>query len=125
MEHNTPIEIEEKPATSGWSSNYLEDLEERREKALAGGGEKRIASQHKKGKLTARERLEYLFDKGSFQEVGAFIESRFTDFGMKEKKLPGDGVITGLEQSTVFPFMLRLKTSLLWAVPMENTTAKK
>ncbi len=95
MEHNTPIEIEEKPATSGWSSNYLEDLEERREKALAGGGEKRIASQHKKGKLTARERLEYLFDKGSFQEVGAFIESRFTDFGMKEKKLPGDGVITG------------------------------
>ncbi len=78
-----------------WDLKYKKKLDAKRSAALAGGGEKRIVSQHKKGKLTARERLEYLFDKGSFQEVGAFIESRFTDFGMKEKKLPGDGVITG------------------------------
>ena len=89
-----------KPAVSAeaeqkWDEKYISDLEEKRKKARAGGGEKRIASQRKKGKLTARERLEYLFDEGSFQEVGAFVESRFTDFGMKEKKLPGDGVITG------------------------------
>lgn len=78
-----------------WTPQYIEDLCARREKARAGGGQKRIDSQHKKGKLTARERLEYLFDEGSFQEVGALVESRFTEFGMKDKKLPGDGVITG------------------------------
>ncbi|MBQ9664122.1 MAG: acyl-CoA carboxylase subunit beta [Oscillospiraceae bacterium] len=78
-----------------WDEKYCGDLEEKRTAARAGGGEKRIESQHKKGKLTARERVEYLFDEGSFQEVGAFVESRFTDFGMDKKKLPGDGVITG------------------------------
>jgi propionyl-CoA carboxylase beta chain len=78
-----------------WEPKYIENLTVKREKAFVGGGQKRIDAQHKKGKLTARERLDYLFDEGSFQEVGAFIESRFTDFGMSEKKLPGDGVITG------------------------------
>nr|MBQ4455198.1 acyl-CoA carboxylase subunit beta [Clostridia bacterium] len=78
-----------------WDAKYIEGLEKRRSKAQAGGGEMRVENQHKKGKLTARERLEYLFDEGSFQEVGAFVESRFTEFGMAEKKLPGDGVITG------------------------------
>lgn len=78
-----------------WPDEYIDDLSKRRKKAEIGGGEQRIASQHKKGKLTARERIDYLFDAGSFQEVGAFIESRFTDFGMSEKKLPGDGVVTG------------------------------
>jgi len=81
--------------TEKWQSGYLAELEARRARARLGGGEKRIESQHKKGKLTARERLEYLFDEGSFQEVGDFVESRFTDFGMEKKKLPGDGVITG------------------------------
>ena len=70
---------------SHWDQTYIREPEDRRNKALAGGGKKRIESQHKKGKLTARERLEYLFDEGSFQEVGAFIESRFTEFGMAEK----------------------------------------
>ena len=78
-----------------WEKKYLDTLEEKRTKASEGGGEKRVESQHKKGKLTARERIEYLFDKGSFQEVGSLIESRFIDFGMDKKKLPGDGVITG------------------------------
>ncbi|MBO4266275.1 MAG: acyl-CoA carboxylase subunit beta [Lachnospiraceae bacterium] len=78
-----------------WDKRYVSELEERRNLAKQGGGTKRISDQHKKGKLTAWERIDYLFDKGSFQEVGAFVESRFMDFGMSEKKLPGDGVITG------------------------------
>ncbi len=78
-----------------WNEKYLRELNEKRERARQSGGQKRIDRQHAKGKMTARERLEYLFDEGSFQEVGSLIESRFTDFGMQEKKLPGDGVITG------------------------------
>lgn len=78
-----------------WDSKYLEDLNKKREKAKAGGGERRIEAQHKKGKLTVWERINYLFDEGSFQEVGSLVESRFTDFGMAAKKLPGDGVVTG------------------------------
>lgn len=78
-----------------WEEKHTQELEDKRLKASVGGGEKRIESQHKKGKLTARERVQYLFDEGSFQEVGAFVESRFTEFGMDKKKLPGDGVITG------------------------------
>ena len=88
-------EQEETAEKAAWAPDYLENLNTRRAKAKAGGGQKRVDAQHKKGKLTARERIEYLFDKGSFQEVGAFVESRFTDFGIAEKKLPGDGVITG------------------------------
>ena len=78
-----------------WDPKYRDDLKKRREKAKAGGGEKRIESQHNKGKLTVWERIDYLFDEGSFQEVGSLVESRFTDFGMDKKKLPGDGVVTG------------------------------
>lgn len=78
-----------------WDVQYLEDLELKRRMARAGGGEKRIDAQHAKGKLTVWERIEYLFDEGSFQEVGSLVESRFTDFGMDKKKLPGDGVVTG------------------------------
>ena len=83
----------EKPCM--WHKRYLDELKEKREKAKAGGGERRIDAQHKKGKLTVWERLAYLFDEGSFQEIGSLVESRFTDFGMAEKKLPGDGVVTG------------------------------
>ena len=83
------------PEKRSWAPEDLDELNARREKASVGGGQKRIDAQHKKGKLTARERIEYLFDEGSFQEVGAFIESRFTEFGMAQKRLPGDGVITG------------------------------
>lgn len=60
-----------------------------------GGGEKRIASQHAKGKLTARERIELLLDEGSFEEFDMFITHRCTDFGMQEQKPAGDGVVTG------------------------------
>jgi propionyl-CoA carboxylase beta chain len=73
----------------------LRQLEEKREAARAGGGERRVQAQHAKGKLTARERLELLFDPGSFEEWDMFVEHRSQDFGMAEQKIPGDGVVTG------------------------------
>ncbi len=76
-------------------NDILEQLETRRAEARIGGGAKRIASQHAKGKLTARERLEVLLDEGSFEEYDMFVTHRCTDFGMEENKIPGDGVITG------------------------------
>ena len=70
-------------------------LQEKRNQALKGGGEVRIESQHKKGKLTARERLHFLLDEGSFEEIGMLVTHRSTDFGMQNEKYPGDGVVTG------------------------------
>ena len=70
-------------------------LIELREKSKLGGGIDRIASQHKKGKLTARERIHFLFDEGSFEEIGAFVMHRSKDFGMESQQFLGDGVITG------------------------------
>lgn len=73
----------------------LTDIEKKRASARLGGGLKRIEAQHKKGKLTARERLEVLLDPGSFEEWDMFVEHRCHDFGMEKNKIPGDGVITG------------------------------
>ncbi|MCG8503412.1 MAG: acyl-CoA carboxylase subunit beta [Sphingomonadales bacterium] len=73
----------------------LEALEEKRADARLGGGKKRIEAQHKRGKLTARERIEVLLDPGSFEEFDMFVEHRCNDFGMAEKAIPGDGVVTG------------------------------
>ncbi len=75
--------------------HILDALEERRAVAKLGGGEKRIATQHERGKLTARERIELLLDKGSFEEFDMFVEHRSTEFGMEKTKFPGDGVVTG------------------------------
>jgi len=75
--------------------DVLAKLEARRAEARAGGGEKRVAAQHKRGKLTARERIELLLDEGSFEEFDMFVEHRCTDFGMEKTKYPGDGVVTG------------------------------
>ena len=73
----------------------LDQLEQKRAAARLGGGEKRIAAQHAKGKLTARERIEVLLDEGTFEEWDMFVEHRCTDFGMQDNKIPGDGVVTG------------------------------
>ncbi len=75
--------------------DVLEELEERRAKARLGGGEKRIAAQHKRGKLTARERIEAFLDEGSFEEFDMFVTHRSTDFGMEDTRYYGDGVVTG------------------------------
>src|SRR5213592_84844 len=75
--------------------DILEQLEKKREAARQGGGARRIAAQHAKGKLTARERLDLLLDEGSFEEWDMFVEHRCADFGMADNKIPGDGVVTG------------------------------
>ncbi|MFA6359434.1 MAG: acyl-CoA carboxylase subunit beta [Dysgonamonadaceae bacterium] len=73
----------------------IKQLIQLREKARMGGGEKRIEAQHKKGKYTARERIDMLLDEGSFEEFDMFVEHRSTNFGMEKTKFLGDGVVTG------------------------------
>jgi len=75
--------------------DILQQLEAYREEARMGGGEKRIAAQHSKGKLTARERIELLLDEGSFEEFDMFVAHRCIDFGMQDSRPMGDGVVTG------------------------------
>src|SRR3989304_4654968 len=76
--------------------HILEKLEQRRAHARLGGGKARIEAQHKRGKLTARERIDLLMDKDSFEEFDMFVEHRATEFGMdRQPKIPGDGVVTG------------------------------
>ena len=73
----------------------IEELRRRKHQASLGGGEKRLDRQHAKGKLSARERLDLLLDKGSFQEIDSFVTHRATVFGLEKRKFPGDGVVTG------------------------------
>jgi propionyl-CoA carboxylase beta chain len=76
-------------------SANIEELERRRDAARLGGGETRIATQHAKGKLTARERLEVLLDEDSFEELDMYVEHNCTEFGMEANLIPGDAVVTG------------------------------
>lgn len=76
-------------------ANTLEEVKRRKEKIQQGGGAKRIEKQHEQGKLTARERLNMLFDEGSFREMGVFVKHRCTNFGMENVEAPGEGVVTG------------------------------
>ena len=85
----------------------IKELERRNLEANLGGGQARIDQQHAKGKMTARERIEYLLDKDSFQELDKFVVHRCHDFGMEKKKIPGDGVVTGygsIDNRKVFLF---------------------
>jgi propionyl-CoA carboxylase beta chain len=75
--------------------DIIRELEAKREAARLGGGQKRIDTQHGKGKLTARERIDLLLDEESFEEWDMFVEHRCKDFGMGEQTIPGDGVVTG------------------------------
>jgi acetyl-CoA carboxylase carboxyltransferase component len=77
------------------NQDKIKELIELREKAKLGGGEKRIESQHQKGKHTARERIDMLLDEGSFEEYDMFVTHRSTNFGLEKKQFLGDGVITG------------------------------
>ncbi|WP_459194865.1 acyl-CoA carboxylase subunit beta [Halosimplex sp. J119] len=85
----------------------IEDLRERKERARKGGGEERIEAQHDRGKMTARERIDYFLDDGTFVEIDALREHRSTNFDMEEQSFPGDGVVTGygeVDGRTVFVF---------------------
>ncbi|MEQ1694661.1 MAG: acyl-CoA carboxylase subunit beta [Hyphomicrobiaceae bacterium] len=75
--------------------HVIDELEQRRAQARLGGGQSRIDAQHKRGKLTARERIELLMDENSFEEFDTFVEHRCVEFGMEKNKTPGDGVVTG------------------------------
>src|SRR5512134_4187750 len=85
----------------------IEELERRRDNARLGGGKARIEAQHKRGKLTARERIDLLMDENSFEAFDMYVEHRCADFGMEKSKIPGDGVVTGwgtINGRTVFVF---------------------
>ncbi len=85
----------------------LHELEEQRRRSQEGGGAARLAHQHEKGKLSARERLDVLLDPGSFVELDRFVEHRCTDFGLDSQRIPGDGVVTGygmIDGRTVYVF---------------------
>src|SRR4026208_1545684 len=73
----------------------LKLLNEKISNAHLGGGKKRIEAQHKKGKLTARERIHFLMDEGSFEEIGMLVQHRSNDYGLDKEKYLGDGVVTG------------------------------
>jgi len=75
--------------------NKINLLKQKQAEALLGGGQARTEAQHKKGKLTARERIHFLMDEGSFEEIGMLVSHRSIDFGMEKEKYPGDGVVTG------------------------------
>ena len=94
------ISLSEKGDQNGQNStfeheNRLERMNRLREESKLGGGEKRIESQHKKGKLTARERIDVLLDDGTFHEIDAFVRHRSHDFGLEKQRYLGDGVVTG------------------------------
>ena len=103
----------------------LAELENRRQKALAGGGVDRVATQHKKGKLTARERIEVLVDPGSFEEFDMFVTHRCNDFGLEKTSYPGDGVITGWGTINGQPIYLFSQDFTILGGSLSETNAQK
>ena len=95
----------------------LQEMLEKKEKIRQGGGEKKVAKQHGAGKLTARERIDLLFDPGTFQEYNIFMKHRCHDFGMEKVDTPAEGVVTGyglIHGRGAFAFATTLR---FWAAP--------
>ena len=105
--------------------DIIQELERRRDIARLGGGERRIEAQHKRGKLTARERIDLLMDEGSFEEFDMFVEHRCTDFGMEDTKFPGDGVVTGWGTINGRVVYLFAKDFTVFGGSLSETHAKK
>ena len=105
--------------------DVLKELERRRAIARAGGGEARIAAQHARGKLTARERVEVFLDEGSFEEFDMYVEHRSTDFGMEKTKIPGDGVVTGWGTVNGRPVFLFAKDFTVFGGSLSEAHAEK
>ncbi len=103
----------------------LKDLQQRKERALLGGGEERMARQHQKGKLTARERLQLLLDEGSFEEIGMLVEHRSYDFGMEQQRIPGDGVVTGYGSINGRPVYVYAQDFTVFGGSLSETHAEK
>ena len=106
-------------------NKILAELENRRQKALEGGGEDRVATQHNKGKLTARERIEVLVDPGSFEEFDMFVTHRCNDFGLEKTSYPGDGVITGWGTINGQPIYLFSQDFTILGGSLSETNAQK
>lgn len=105
--------------------DVLKELERRRESARMGGGKDRIEAQHKKGKLTARERIEVFLDEGSFEEFDMYVEHRSTDFGMEKTKIAGDGVVTGWGTVNGRPIYIFAKDFTVFGGSLSEAHAEK
>lgn len=103
----------------------IEKLSNLKEKAKLGGGEERINSQHDKGKLTARERVELLVDEGSFDEVDMFVKHRAKDFGLDKQHYPGDGVVTGFAKIDGRPIALFSQDFTVFGGSLSEAHAEK
>jgi propionyl-CoA carboxylase beta chain len=103
----------------------IDDLLKNKEQARLGGGTNRIESQHKKGKLTARERIELLVDEGSFEEVDIFVKHRATDFGLDKQHYPGDGVVTGTAKIDGRPVALFSQDFTVFGGSLSESHAEK
>jgi len=103
----------------------IDKLTKLKEQAKLGGGKERIKSQHEKGKLTARERIELLVDEGSFDEVDMFVKHRATDFGLDKQHFPGDGVVTGFAKIDGRPIALFSQDFTVFGGSLSETHAEK
>jgi propionyl-CoA carboxylase beta chain len=103
----------------------IDRLLQNKEQARQGGGKDRIESQHKKGKLTARERIELLVDEGSFEEVDIFVKHRATDFGLDKQHFPGDGVVTGTAKIDGRPVALFSQDFTVFGGSLSESHAEK
>ncbi len=107
------------------SNPKVERLEKLRKEALKGGGEARIEKQHEKGKLTARERIDLLLDKGSFEEIDKFVTHRSTAFGLDKKQFLGDGVVTGMGKIHGRPVYVFSQDFTVFGGSLSETHAEK
>ena len=103
----------------------FDDLNNRRENAKLGGGQDKIDVQHKKGKLTARERIELLMDEGSFEEIDMFVKHRASDFGLDKQHYPGDGVITGFAKINQRPVAVYSQDFTVFGGSLSETHSEK
>ncbi|MCF8241848.1 MAG: acyl-CoA carboxylase subunit beta [Melioribacteraceae bacterium] len=106
-------------------SQVFEDLKKLREEAKLGGGLDKIEAQHKKGKLTARERIQLLVDEGSFDEIDMFVKHRSNDFGLEKKKFLGDGVVTGFARIDGRPVAVFSQDFTVFGGSLSETHAEK
>ncbi len=103
----------------------IDELLKKKSNAKLGGGETKIKSQHDKGKLTARERIELLVDEGSFEEMDMFVKHRATDFGLDKQQFPGDGVVTGFAKIDGRPVALFSQDFTVFGGSLSETHAEK
>lgn len=107
------------------SNDKVERLKKMRTEVLKGGGEVRIEKQHAKGKLTARERLHLLLDKGSFEEIDAFVTHRSSAFGLEKQKILGDGIVTGYGKINDRPVYVFSQDFTVFGGSLSETFAEK